>query len=86
MREDLGEEPVEQQFFAIARMGHVQLGPMGPDIFQQATGQAPTCDDLHRVNCTEAGSVGHFMCGWCDECGLPRFMCGHLARRTEEAE
>ena len=46
--------------------------------FEEAVGYPPEHDDLERVNCDKAGEVGHTMCGWCEECGKPRFMCGHL--------
>lgn len=36
----------------------------------------PELDDLARVSCEQAGSVGHFHCGVCPEHDKPRFMCG----------
>ena len=45
-------------------------------------------DDLERCNCELAGEVGHYSCGWCSECDLPRFMCGHLIinKKTEDRQ
>lgn len=42
--------------------------------FIQATGHEPENDDLERSNCTKAGELGHFSCGWDEEEDLPRFM------------
>jgi hypothetical protein len=50
---------------------------MTADEFKQATGADPVDDDLERVNCTHAGEMGHWQCGWCPACNKPRFMCGH---------
>lgn len=41
-------------------------------------GSEPIQDDLDRVNCKEAGKVGHFCCGECEKHLKPRFMCGCL--------
>jgi hypothetical protein len=50
--------------------------------FIASVGREPVNDDLDRANCTEAGTVGHQSCGWCDMCDKPRFVCGHhLTRR-----
>lgn len=38
----------------------------------------PVRDDLDRVNCPEAGAVGHHQCGVCTKHNKPRFMCGCL--------
>lgn len=48
------------------------------DMFIQKVGHPPENDDLIRVNCPEAGNVGHYQCGWCPTCDKPRFVCGHL--------
>jgi len=48
--------------------------------FEAATGRKPVDDDLDRCNCDMVGCVGHWQCGWCDQCNLPRFMCGHLMK------
>jgi len=45
--------------------------------FKLRTGYPPVDDDLERVNCNKAGEPGHFYCGWCLQCNLPRFKCGH---------
>lgn len=46
--------------------------------FEAKVGHKPEQDDLERSNCDRVGSVGHSMCGWCDEHEKPRFMCGCL--------
>jgi hypothetical protein len=43
--------------------------------YQRRLGHPPEQDDLHRVNCPDAGKVGHFTCGWCTKHCAPRFMC-----------
>lgn len=45
--------------------------------FKDATGRDPTMDELDRCNCARTGNIGHFWCGWCDDCQVPRFICGH---------
>jgi hypothetical protein len=47
-------------------------------LFEEKVGRPPINDDLHRANCNLAGSPGHYMCGWCNECDKPRYMCGCL--------
>ncbi len=44
--------------------------------FKQATGQEPIQDDLERCNCSEAGEVGHWSCGWNKQKDMPVFMEG----------
>jgi len=46
------------------------------EMFIKATGYAPQHDDLDRCNCTRAGDIGHWSCGWCEEHNKPRFVCG----------
>ena len=41
--------------------------------FEILTGYKPVQDDLERVNCEQAGEVGHEHCGWDYENGRPRF-------------
>ena len=41
--------------------------------FIEATGREPEQDDLERVNCKQAGEIGHFCCGWDEPANLPRF-------------
>lgn len=41
--------------------------------FVKLTGREPRDDDLERVNCPEAGKVGHFHCGLFPCCGQPKF-------------
>lgn len=38
-------------------------------------GREPVQDDLDRVNCIHASSVGHRDCGLCRECKKPKFEC-----------
>ena len=47
------------------------------EIFKHFTKSDPSDDDVERCNCTKAGSVGHFSCGWCASCCRPVFICGH---------
>lgn len=44
--------------------------------FEDLVGRKPFNDDLHRVNCIQVGSIGHLLCGICDICGKPNFICG----------
>lgn len=46
--------------------------------FVGRVGSLPINDDLERCNCKEAGRIGHFFCGWCKNCDLPVFICGHI--------
>jgi len=46
------------------------------DQFRQATGRDPEQDDLERVNCPNAGEVGHWGCGWDKRLNLPVFEVG----------
>jgi hypothetical protein len=32
-------------------------------------------DDLERAFCPLAGEIGHYNCGFCDNCGAPRWSC-----------
>lgn len=45
--------------------------------FIEAVGREPKEDDLERCNCKTPGKIGHLLCGWCYECNLPIFICGH---------
>lgn len=47
--------------------------------FEAATGFPPQHDDLDRVNCPYAGSMGHFCCGWNTYRNKPQFMIGPQA-------
>jgi hypothetical protein len=69
----------EARVFWTADLRRIQLGPMGAARFRELVGTDPEHDDLERVNCTEAGTTGHRMCGWCPEHAGPRFRCGCLA-------
>jgi len=46
--------------------------------FETLVGRPPDQDDLHRANCTQAGDVGHLMCGLCYVCNQPKFVCGGI--------
>lgn len=64
-------------------LGYLHVGVIDAQAFRLLLGRAPEGDELHRVNCEQAGMVGHFMCGWCEDCDSPRFVCGHLAQRGD---
>jgi len=49
-----------------------------PEEFTAAYGREPQQDDMHRVNCSRAGNLGHSQCGMCEKHHMPRFMCGCL--------
>lgn len=51
--------------------------------FKEATGRNPENDDLERVNCPDAGKIGHRSCGWCKNCNLPVFECFCEVERKE---
>ena len=55
-------------------------GTMTAQEFEARTGYAPAQDDLDRVNCEEAGTVGHLCCGWCEKHDGPMFQCGCRAK------
>ena len=57
-------------------LGKVHVGPMDKEAFEEFVGHAPVDDDLHRVNCGDAGKVGHLFCGWCDTHECPKLACG----------
>lgn len=42
--------------------------------FKRITGYDPVNDDLERMNCKDAGILGHSGCGVCSH-GKPKFMC-----------
>lgn len=44
------------------------------EIFTKMVGHPPTHDDLERCNCTEAGKIGHTLCGWNEQAHLPNFI------------
>lgn len=48
--------------------------------FYERTGELPEQDDIERSNCSEAGTAGHYYCGWCKYCDLPKFVCGHTIK------
>ena len=44
--------------------------------YEKATGREPEEGELERCNCNKSGTAGHYMCGWCPVCDLPRQVCG----------
>jgi hypothetical protein len=54
--------------------------------FIQTTGREPENDDMERVNCAVAGSVGHFFCGWDHRADRPVFETGgrHICGELED--
>lgn len=44
--------------------------------FKAATGRDPEDDDLERVNCPQAGRIGHLCCGWDSVWNRPQFEIG----------
>lgn len=53
--------------------------PLNEEEFTEFFGEKPIEDQLHRLNCKEAGETGHYVCGWCFEHSTPRFDCGCVA-------
>jgi hypothetical protein len=49
--------------------------------FVAAVQREPEQDDLSRCNCPKVGEIGHYYCGWCEQCNKPRFICGHVCTR-----
>lgn len=47
---------------------------MTEEEFIKIVGKEPYQDDLERVNCPEAGKLGHTCCGICKH-GKPKFLC-----------
>lgn len=58
---------------------------MNANEFREKVGHEPMMDDLERVNCEKAGEIGHWYCGWCDSCDMPRFQCGCRASNNKAA-
>lgn len=68
----------EPRVFVSRTLGTACIGEMDAETFERFVGRPPVQDDLHRVNCLEAGSPGHRLCGWCDVHEGPRMECGCL--------
>ena len=47
--------------------------------FIEMVGSAPEQDDLERLNCPDAGKIGHSSCGYCVTNNRPKFM-GHCIK------
>jgi hypothetical protein len=47
-------------------------------LFTYLFGRPPENDDLDRVNCSEAGKLGHRLCGICKRHRLPMFCCDDI--------
>lgn len=52
------------------------LKMISADEFELLCGRKPEQDDLERVNCPDAGRLGHQQCGWCTAHACPVFECG----------
>lgn len=50
-------------------------GEITEEKFLEIFGVPPILDELERVNCENAGEIGHFDCGICLECNFPNFSC-----------
>ena len=62
--------------FVAKNLRYIHIGEMSAPVFAKLVGRKPEIDDMYRVNCLRVGEAGHHMCGWCDDCGGPRFQCG----------
>ena len=51
------------------------------ETFKAATGLDPRDDDLERCNCSDAGKLGHYSCGWNVAENMPVFMVGPNTER-----
>ena len=71
-----GKNDPRKVVFAVAR--NYPKYPATEAEFEEIMGYAPRQDDLHRLNCTEVGKVGHWQCGWCLKHQGPNFACGCL--------
>ena len=49
-------------------------------------GRWPAADDLDRVNCDEAGEIGHLCCGWCALHNVPIFECGCIPNKQIQSD
>jgi hypothetical protein len=54
---------------------------MTAEQFKILFGREPELDDLDRVNCPDAGKLGHSQCGICGTCNKPKFECFCMANR-----
>lgn len=48
---------------------------MSEEEFEAKFGRPPIDDELERINCDKVGTIGHQLCGWCDEHNTPRYEC-----------
>lgn len=76
------EQEIHSEQLLLARGRDIEIpeGMIDAQQFEELFGRAPEQDDLDRVNCGEAGTLGHVSCGICGVHNLPRFMCGCAAR------
>lgn len=44
--------------------------------FKEALGRFPSSWELDRTNCPQAGTIGHYACGWCTFHRQPILICG----------
>jgi hypothetical protein len=59
--------------------------PITAELFLKATGRAPVLDDLQRCNCEDAGTIGHWGCGWCRH-RKPTFLCPECFMAAQRGE
>jgi len=57
---------------------------MNAEEYEKRFGVKPKHDDLERVNCVQAGTSCHYMCGICVWCDKPRHICGHASYYVPE--
>lgn len=74
----LGRPIYRPNIVLIEQTGQIIVGDLSDRDFFHLVGRPPEKDDLHRVNCTRVGEIGHMMCGYCAKCSAPRFLCGHF--------
>lgn len=53
--------------------------------FIEATGREPEQDDLERVNCKQAGEIGHLCCGWDEISDKPELETMRRARSLNQS-
>lgn len=72
----VGQDRVDPSRVVANFYRHLSCYPMCEAEFEQVFGRPPQRDDLHRVNCDQAGELGHLQCGWCGRHQTARFACG----------
>lgn len=51
--------------------------------FESRMGRPPANWELDRINCPNAGQIGHYACGWCDFHSQPVIVCGCRVRNDD---